>query len=343
MRILWVGGGTGGHLTPALGLAEAMEERGHTCLFLVNGREVEKNYFEGHREYQSLGVDGGHYPRWLALAKACRKARRMAREFNPDLVVALGGSGSLPAMFAKRGCPLVLLEGNFTFGRAVRWMKPFAQLLLTQFSQTAASSKKAVAIGPVRRKLSAPMSKADACRHFGFDPQKPVLLMTGGSQGARQVNQFLAKQCENLVAAEVQVLALVGPGNAADFPTPNSSMVKVLEHCDAMGAAWSAADFALCRGGASTLGELWLHAVPAAIIPYPGHQDHQQERNAQALEPGVLVLDLADPERAQRVFWEALFDQEASQQMAAHLRSTQPPQGLQKALAALEEIAAGKA
>ena len=343
MRILWVGGGTGGHLTPALGLAEAMEKRGHRCLFLVNGRDVEKNYFEGHREYRSLGVDRGKLPKWLALAKACCHARRIAREFKPDLVIGLGGAGSLPALFAKRRSPLALLEGNLVFGRAVRLMKPFAKVLLTQFSQTAASSNKAVAVGPIPRKLSQHMEKADACRHFGLDPQKPVLVMTGGSQGARQVNQFLAKQCEQLVEANMQVLALVGPGNAEGFSIPQTPMVQVLEHCDAMGAAWSAADFALCRGGASTLGEIWLHAVPAAIIPYPGHKDRQQEHNAKALGPGVMVLDMGNPQLAQQNFWKVLFDQERRHQMATHLRSTQPQNGLQKAVEVLEEIGGAKA
>ena len=105
-----------------------------------------------------------------------------------------------------------------------------------------------------------------------------------------------------------------------------------------MGAAWSAADFALCRGGASTLGEIWLHAVPSAIIPYPGHQDRQQEVNAKALSPGVSLLDLNDWRGASEDFWRLFDDDSLRKDMSNHLMETRPENGLFTATTALEKL-----
>ena len=181
-RFLFVGGGTGGHLTPALGLAEALEARGHQTHFLVNGRSVEELYFSEGRAHSSLAVDGSSLPRSLSLVPALWRARRLARSFHPDLVIGLGGAGSVAALAARRGKPLVLLEGNHVFGKSVRWMQPFAQRILTQYPETAEQSPKGICVGPLSRQNSASIPRDEACRQFGFSPENLVLLVTGGSR-----------------------------------------------------------------------------------------------------------------------------------------------------------------
>jgi len=341
-RFLFVGGGTGGHLTPALGLAEALEARGHHTHFLVNGRSVEELYFSEGRTHSSLAVDSSALPRSLSLLPAMWRARRLAHSFQADLVIGLGGAGSVAALAARRGKPFVLLEGNHVFGKSVRWMQPFAQRILTQYPETAAQSLKGLCVGPLSRQNSASIPREEACRQFGFSQENLVLLVTGGSQGAAQVNDFLRSLMPRLALQSVQLLALCGPGKADDVRNAANDcnmVAHVLEHCDAMGAAWSAADFSLCRGGASTLAEAWLHTVPCAVIPYPDHADRQQEKNTQALGSGAFLLDPDQPQAAD-TFLSQLLNMDRRMSMAKSLRDSRPADGTQATATLLENWAA---
>ncbi len=343
MRVLFVGGGTGGHLTPALGLAEALEERGHETLFLISGRTVERAYFADGRAHVSLGYDESRLPRPLALPAAMRRARRESRRFRPDLVVALGGGASAAALAVR--APRVLLEGNAVAGRSVRWMQAFARTTLTMFPEGSQGLRQAVCVGPLSRRLLAPLPQAQARARLGLPREGPLLLCLGGSQGARAVNQAGARLADRLAPHGASLLILCGPGRAADAAAAAAAwprQVFVREHCDAMGAAYSAADFALARGGASTIGELWLHALPAVIVPYPHHKDRQQERNAAALAPGLRVVpESALDEAALEAIAAAVLDGAVRAPMRAHLEAVRARSGDGRAAAVrvLEEIA----
>ncbi len=113
---------------------------------------------------------------------------------------------------------------------------------------------------------------------------------------------------------------------------------RVVAHCSDMGAAYSAADLALCRGGAATVAELWLHRLPAVVVPYPGHADRQQELNARALEPGVRVL--GDGAAVRAAVLELLDDAAERRAMSRSLAASAPPDGLAQAVGMLEEMAA---
>jgi UDP-N-acetylglucosamine--N-acetylmuramyl-(pentapeptide) pyrophosphoryl-undecaprenol N-acetylglucosamine transferase len=324
MRVLFVGGGTGGHLTPALGLAEALEERGHETLFLISGRAVERAYFADGRAHASLGFDESRWPRPLALLGAMRRARGAARAFAPTLTVALGGAASAAALAV--GGPRVLLEGNAVAGRSVRWMQPFARATLTLFAETAGALRGGVCVGPLGRRVLRARPRAEARAALGLPVDGALLLVLGGSQGAR-------------------ALLLCGPGRAAALEQSAAAWPQVLhvrEHCAEMGAAYSAADFALTRGGASTIAELWLHALPAVIVPYPHHRDRQQERNAAALAPGLAVVreEHLDDAALDRVA-DATLDPARRAPMRAHLESlrARTGDGSARAVRALEEIA----
>lgn len=343
MRFLFVGGGTGGHLTPAIGLAEGLEARGHETLFLLSGRAVERNYLGKGRRSASLDFEQTRLPRPLALLKAAWRARRHAARFHPDAVIALGGAASA-ASLGVPAAPLVLLEGNHVVGKSVKWMAGFSVTTLTMFEETAAHLRRADAIGPVTRQDLGAIPAAEARRSLGLDPECPTLLVMGGSQGAADLNSLAARLLPDLAAKGWQVLALCGSGKGAELEAAARAgePVVVLEHCAAMGMAYSASDFALTRGGASTIGELWLAGLPAAIAPYPWHKDRQQEHNARALDPGFLVLpdDLVGQEGP---VLEHLLDVHKRQEMASVLRGRRPPDGQAAGVQRLEEIAGGKA
>lgn len=347
MRVLFVGGGTGGHLTPALGLAEALEARGHETLFLISGRAVERDFFADGRRHASLGFDESGLPRPLALIGAMRRARAEARRFAPSVTVALGGAASAAAL-AVTG-PRVLLEGNAVAGRSVRWMQPFARATLTLFAATAGTLRGGVCVGPLARRALRARPRGEARAALGLPGEGALLLVLGGSQGATALNRAALALAPSLAAQGARALLLCGPGRAAELAAAAArwpDTLTVREHCADMGAAYSAADFALARGGASTVAELWLHALPAVIVPYPHHRDRQQEHNALALAPGLAVVreEHLDDAALARIA-AATLEPALRAPMRAHLESLRARSGDGSALAvrALEEIAVSAA
>jgi UDP-N-acetylglucosamine--N-acetylmuramyl-(pentapeptide) pyrophosphoryl-undecaprenol N-acetylglucosamine transferase len=351
LRVFLVGGGTGGHLTPALGLAEALEDAGHETFFLLGGREVEQAYVGADRRSAGLGFEPSRLPRPLALLRAMSRARRHAMHWRPQATIALGGAASAAALGVPYA-PLILLEGNYVAGRSVRWMQRFAHATLTMYADTAGQVVRGRQVGPLPRRSLATMDAAAARRSLGLHPDRPVLLTLGGSQGAADVNRAAAALLPELRARGWQLLALTGAGRVAevldeveDFddvdevPEGVPSDLVVRGHCDAMGAAYAAADFVLSRGGASTLGELWVTRVPGMVLPYPHHKDRQQERNARALEPGLLCRPRFDEEAREQLL-ACLDDAARRAEMAASLAAAGPADGRAAAVAAVEEIVA---
>ncbi|PCJ54789.1 MAG: hypothetical protein COA70_03610 [Planctomycetota bacterium] len=341
MRFLFVGGGTGGHLTPAIGLAEGLEARGHETLFLLSGRDVEQSYVADGRACKSLAFESSRWPRPLALMGAGMRARKHARRFRPDAVIALGGAASAASLLIPHA-PLVLLEGNFVVGRSVKWMAIFSALILTMFEPTAKQLKRAVVMGPVTRKDLAKQDAATARAQFGLDPQRKTILVMGGSQGAKDLNQLAQSLLPKLEKSNWQMLAICGAGKGKELEAVGSPNLVLLDHCSEMGAAYSAADFALTRGGASTVGELWLHGLPAAVLPYPWHKDRQQEHNTRALEPGLLCLHGTDPNAHLEAILDCIRNDSQRQSMRESLTTMRPPDGQGNGVAQLEEIAALK-
>lgn len=345
MRFLFVGGGTGGHLTPGIGLAEELRRRGHRTRFLCNGRAVEANYLRPEDDPHSLGIDDSRLPRPAALMRAMLRARREARAFVPDLVMALGGAGSTAALAVSGKVPMVTIESNVVVGKSVKLLDRFAKRTFTLFPQTAADLRRGRCIGPIGRDDLKPVARDLACAQFGLAPDRPILLVLGGSQGARDLNLSVARMAPTLAREKVQLLAVCGPGKLGDLQGPCQKAGLshcLLEHCRDMGAAYSAADFVFCRGGAATMAELWLKNLPAVVVPYPYHKDRQQEHNARALEPGVEIENTLDSAAEQRIV-ARITDPLARRRMASYLRQICPPDGVGMGADLMEEIASGKA
>jgi UDP-N-acetylglucosamine--N-acetylmuramyl-(pentapeptide) pyrophosphoryl-undecaprenol N-acetylglucosamine transferase len=316
-------------------------------MFLLSGREVEQSYFKDGRACASMNFEGGKLPKLLALVGAMRHARQFARDYQPHAVIALGGASSAAALGigGRRRCPLVLLEGNFVVGRSVKLMELFAARTLTMFGDTAEQCRRGFAMGPVNRSLLQATPAAEARAALGLDPKRPTLLVMGGSQGARDVNNVAIALLPDLKRLGWQLFALVGSGKTKDLRAAQEAASVpglVLEHCAQMGLAYSAADFALTRGGASSMGEVWMHRLPSAVFPYPYHKDRQQELNARALEPGVICLNDVNEGALERLrACLASADQRAA--MASALAASDPGDGQAEGARMLAEIAARKA
>ena len=297
MRILFAAGGTGGHLKPAINLAETLRDRdpGGDVLFVTSGRGIEKEFFGGAPSGAvSLFPGSGSRPAlssplpWL---RAVKRARRVIREFKPQAVVATGGYVTMPvvAALAVSGIPLYLLEQNAVPGRATRLAAHRARRVFCHYESAAAKlSRRAAAPGsPIADSLleeGEPVEEARA--FFELEPGAKTLLVAGGSLGARRLNTLVLDNLD-AVGEGNQILHITGE---TDFEAARGRYLeagipaKVLPFCSRMDRAYRAADLILCRAGGMTVAEICACGLPAVLVPYPHHKDRHQYLTA-----GLLV------------------------------------------------------
>jgi len=232
--------------------------------------------------------------------KAVRGARRFIKEFKPHVLVGTGGYVTLVAVLAglRSGVRVYLLEQNAVPGRATRTTKYFARHIFCHYDEAAAGlGRRASAPGsPLSESIRGQKSVAlDAREHFGLEPDRPTLLVFGGSLGAFRLNMFVLDNVDAL-HEEVQILHIAG---ANDFEEVSSLYAdkgvsaRVLPFCHEMDKAYRAADLLLCRAGGMTVAEACASGLPAVMVPYQ-HRDDHQYRNARLMEKagaGVIVKE----------------------------------------------------
>lgn len=293
-RVCLVSGGTGGHLMPALALARAMPEAGFVPVLVTEGREVERELIrrelpglEAH-ELQRGGAGPAAFSLWLLRATA--RARRLLRRSGVRAVLSTGGRASVPVALAAKslGLPLFLLEQNAVVGRANRWLLRFARRMFTGLPGAAPADARTLFTGtPLRRGFGA-VDARDARRSLGLVADAPVVVVTGGSQGARSLNELVPRAL-HCVRTPLQVVHLSGLGNEtavrqAYAELSRDSVATVRPVAADMDRLFAAADLVVCRGGGTTIAELMAVGRAAVVLPYPHHKDMQQLHNARVLE-----------------------------------------------------------
>ncbi|MCY3000509.1 MAG: UDP-N-acetylglucosamine--N-acetylmuramyl-(pentapeptide) pyrophosphoryl-undecaprenol N-acetylglucosamine transferase [Planctomycetota bacterium] len=313
LRIAFAGGGTGGHIVPGRHLLAHGGRAVEDVLWFCTGRPVEDKAFAGlaeelgaarlERVALRLEPDGGGAPGLGGLAfrtlPAVRAARAALRAHGSQVLVGLGGFTCLPAVLAARslGIPVALLEINATRGKATRWLAPFAARVFHAWRGTlpARAGARDLLTGPPLSPSFAAggVSEETAARAraaLGFQPQRPLLVVLGGSQGAGALNTFVAQHAGEFSRQAVQVLHQTGPGRLEQGAGERDGYRKV-EFVHDVHTTLAAATLVLCRGGASTLAEVAALRKPAWVVPYPHHADRHQERNARELGLGVEIVD----------------------------------------------------
>ncbi len=312
------GGGTGGHLFPALAVTEALASSAcppAETLWLCSDRAVDARILgDRHLEFEPLAAKpfslrpsgltrfvGG----WAPSLRAGRLALRgLKSKHQAVLVLSTGGFAAAPIVRAARldGCPVHVLVLDDPPGKATRLSLRTAHTIhdATLMGLTSLERKVHRVGRIVRAEAIASAGTASCKQHWGFDAARPLMLVTGGSLGARTLNDFVAaftaQHAEAIRAGQWQVLHQAGgePGDElAEVYQRAGIDARVEPMLSPMGLAWGAADLALCRAGAGTVAEVAASAVPAAFLPYPFHRDHHQTRNAQPLADagGALIWE----------------------------------------------------
>lgn len=308
MHYVLTGGGTGGHIYPALAVAEALGDLDAEARFTYFGSpdRLEASIVpERGLPFVALATSGlSRRPvqaaRALArFALAFLKARRLLAGDRPAAVLGTGGYVSAPvvAAAASLGVPVVLQEQNAVPGKVNRALARFARFVAVAFPEAMAAfpAGRAVLTGNPLRASAFGGSAADTKAALGFDPARPLLVVTGGSQGASGLNRALVAAWPALAPLGWQVLHVAGPSNVGALAAPGAAGYRLEGYFEGLPAAIAAADLAVCRAGAMTIAELTAAGTPAVLVPYPFAGAHQAE-NARSLVAAGAARLLPDAE-----------------------------------------------
>jgi UDP-N-acetylglucosamine--N-acetylmuramyl-(pentapeptide) pyrophosphoryl-undecaprenol N-acetylglucosamine transferase len=311
-KVLISTGGTGGHIFPAIALAQQLLEDDPACQirFIGGGLSDNKYFDKGSYTFDNVSCGSFVVKNPLSLASSLFKIARgilesckIIRGFAPDVVVGFGSFYAFPPLVAARlmSVPLVLHEANSFPGKTISFMSRWATVTGVHFPATIGRLKgKVVEVGmPLRKGLrKGGATVQEARRYFGLDDKKLTILVFGGSQGARALNGCVVQALCNLKSVPFQVIHFAGDPAAVEKIARSyadagvDACVKPFE--TRMDMAWQGADCVIGRAGASTVAELVEYEVPAVLIPYPyaaGHQDHNASFVVKEVGGGIELVE----------------------------------------------------
>lgn len=364
MRFLISGGGTGGHIFPAVSIANALRQRQPSCEILfvgANGRmEMERVPEAG---YNIVGLDIQGLERRKVLrniriiynfVRSRRKARQIVRSFRPDVAIGVGGYVSAAAMSAAAalGVPVVLQEQNSFAGVTNRFLAKKASKICVAYDgmERFFDKGKIVKTGnPVRQNIIAPdIDRQAAYDYFGLERDKKTILVVGGSLGAKTINDSIAQHIDTLLQTDCQIVWQTGKNYFAaikakiseqgiKFTTDSANPLYakrmfVSDFISQMDYAYNVADLVISRAGASSVSELCLLGKPAILVPSPNVAENHQYHNAMALVAKNAALLVEDAEAVDNLLPQALqivADDSRLRELSANIRQLALPNSAQ--------------
>ncbi len=297
MTLFFACGGTGGHIFPAISVAEEIRLLFPKIkiVFISGKKDIESEIFRFAKNEQVVFIESAAYrglrsflsPTFLfKLFKGFMESRKLIASEKPQLVVGFGGYVSFPMLIAAQltGVRTMVHEQNVIPGKANRWVAERADAAALSFSETQSYLKKArncrVTGNPIRRKIEEG-NRDEALKFFGFSTDRKTLLILGGSQGAESINRFYLDSLPHWsdeMKGSLQVLHLCGillPSESERISRENGVFCKAYSFFDRMDLAYAAADFCVGRAGATFLAEVQAKKIPSLLIPYPYAGGHQ--------------------------------------------------------------------
>ncbi len=356
-RIIISGGGTGGHIYPAIAIADELKRRypDVDILFVgARGRmEMEKVPQAGYRIIglwitgfrRSLSLKNLSFP--IKLIKSLWHARRIVKEFKPHVAIGTGGfaSGPLLRMAAGQGVPCLLQEQNSFAGVTNKLLATKAQRICVAYDgmERYFPAEKVVKTGnPVREALrEIRVSRKDALLHFGLEVGRPTLLVLGGSLGSKRINELVADKLPFFASEGVQLLWQCGKGYEERYKDRESDLVKVRAFISEMEMAYALADVIISRAGAGAVSELSLVGKPVILIPSPHVAEDHQAKNAEALvaKDAALMLRERDlDEKFEAVFSGLLHSESARERLGKNIKAMAMPEATARIVDEIETL-----
>jgi UDP-N-acetylglucosamine--N-acetylmuramyl-(pentapeptide) pyrophosphoryl-undecaprenol N-acetylglucosamine transferase len=343
-KFILSGGGTGGHIYPAIAIANELKLQFPDAEFLFVGAkdkmEMQKVPQAGY-EIKGLWIAGLQrkltlqnmmFP--LKLATSLLESRRIIKQFKPNVVIGTGGFASGPLLQAAGGAgiPTVIQEQNSFPGITNKLLSKKANSICVAYQNLERffPKEKIVLTGnPVRQDLIDIDSKRnEAIAFYDLDPNKKTLLVLGGSLGARRINQLIEKELQNILSQDVQILWQCGKLYFEDYKKHNQQNVRVVDFIERMDFVYAAADIIISRAGASSVSELCIVGKPVIFIPSPNVAEDHQTKNAQAIveAKGAVLLKESELESQFSIVFEALLKDKGKQgQLSENIKKLARP------------------
>ena len=317
LRVIISGGGTGGHIFPAVSIANAIKalQPDASILFIgAMGRmEMQRVPAAGY-EIKGLPIRGFFRPLWkpanigvaIDYLKSKWLAKKLLREFKPDVAVGVGGYASAAALGAANslGIPTLIQEQNSYAGLTNKNLAAQAEKICVAYEgmERFFPAEKIILTGnPVRQALlDTTISHEEAVKSHGLDPSKKTILLVGGSLGARTINESMLQHLDLIKTSDVQFIWQTGKYYSAEIAErlkgENIPNLKVTDFITDMGAAYKAADLVISRAGASSISEFCLIGKPVILVPSPNVAEDHQTKNALALSTRDAAIYVKDAE-----------------------------------------------
>lgn len=318
LRVIVSGGGTGGHIFPAVSIANAIKKQHPEAQILFVGAlgrmEMQRVPAAGY-EIKGLPVRGLVRPLWspknigvmIDFLKSKSQVKKIIREFKPQVAVGVGGYASAPTLNAaySMGVPCLIQEQNSYAGVTNKSLAKKARKVCVAYSgmERFFPAEKIIMTGnPVRQNLlNAGISREDARKAFGLDPDKRTVLIIGGSLGAKTVNESVLSHLEDIRKSDVQFIWQTGKYYSQSISEALSKVdavpnLKVMDFISSMDNAYAAADIVVSRAGASSISELCLLGKPCILVPSPNVAEDHQTKNALALSTKDAAIFVKDAE-----------------------------------------------
>lgn len=356
-RFIISGGGTGGHIYPAIAIANELKARFPKAGFLfvgANGKmEMEKVPQEG---YQIIGLNIAGLQRKPTLKNllfpfkligSLLKANSIVKTFKPNLVIGTGGYASGPVMKAAsaKGITCVIQEQNSYPGITNKLLAKKVAKIFTAYDGLEAffPSEKIIKTGnPVRQDLLEIASKKpEAIQHFGFNPKKTTVLVLGGSLGARRINQLVEKELPFFESLGIQLIWQCGKLYFNEYNKYDGENVKVFQFLNRMDLAYAAADVTISRAGAGSVSELCIVGKPVIFIPSPNVAEDHQTKNAKAVvdKNAALLLKESELDSMFENVFKTLFDSdEKREQLGVNIKKLALPNATKHIIDEIEKL-----
>lgn len=360
-RFILSGGGTGGHIYPAIAIANELKRRHPEAEFLFVGAkdrmEMEKVPQAGYK-IEGLWIAGLERKLTLKnlmfpfkLISSLLKAGKIARRFKPDAVIGTGGFASGPMLHVAsgKGIPCVLQEQNSYAGITNKLLKDKVAKICVAYDgmEKFFPANKIVKTGnPVRGDLvEMNTNKSEALDYFGLDFEKSTLLILGGSLGASRINQLVVQKLDFFKSLGVQLIWQCGKLYIEEYKKYNSDTVKVLDFLNRMDYAYAAADIIVSRAGAGSVSELCIVGRPVVFIPSPNVAEDHQTKNALAMVYENAAIMLKEPEleeQFEKTFSKLYQNKEEQENLGVNIKKLALPNATKHIVDEIEKLLSSK-
>ncbi len=344
LRVILSGGGTGGHIYPAIAIADELKRRHPDAEFLFVGAkdrmEMEKVPQAGY-EIEGLWISGIQrslslknfiFP--LKLMSSLAKSRKIIKRFKPDIVIGTGGfaSGPLLRVAISKGIPTLIQEQNSLPGITNKILAKYADKICAAYEKVKEyfpAERTIITGNPVRQDLlQVDQLREEAFKHFQLSKDKKTVLVIGGSLGARRINKLIETYLSRFKQEDVQLIWQSGKLYYEEYKKYDSKSIRVKEFLNRMDLAYSAADVIISRAGAGSVSELCIVGKPVLFIPSPNVAENHQAKNALAMmekDAALMITEDELNERFEACFFNLLKDDRTMKRYSENIKKLALP------------------